>query len=285
MAEQVKTPVRSVSEPDTTPPIQTDVAGLPEDELRRYGRELGLAISPRSTRFEVLDRVRARQALLMRLERDHLLELIKWARIPVRRSESRDGLARRIAGIKQVNFDDLSDDALRTLAQLRDMSVDPDDSRDHLIRRLKKAEPMSDWIKRKRNALVGKVLAQVFEESPDNHEDEYRFLPEDKGAHPATLEREIAHRGIVSGLASRLRGAADDYVAAKLDEIEARIDRKLDEIDRRLSDWRDQEVANRLRIIRITLIASVLVAVLSLAYKASSSYWTNDAPSETTARE
>jgi hypothetical protein len=59
---------------------------------------------------------------------------------------------------------------------------------------------------------------------------------------------------------------ADDYVRQKLDEIEARIDKKLDEIDHRLGEWRDKEIANRLRIIKITLVASVVVAVLSLGY-------------------
>ena len=49
-------------------------------------------------------------------------------------------------------------------------------------------------------------------------------------------------------------------------EIEARIDRKLDEIDRRLGEWRDREITNRLKIIKITLIASVFVLLLSLGY-------------------
>ena len=63
-----------------------------------------------------------------------------------------------------------------------------------------------------------------------------------------------------------MRRGADSYVNVKLDEIEARIDRKLDEIDRRLGEWRDKEVANRVRIIKITLWASVIVSVVSLIY-------------------
>ena len=42
--------------------------------------------------------------------------------------------------------------------------------------------------------------------------------------------------------------------------------RKLDEIDRRLSEWRDKEIANRIRILKITLWASVIVAGISLLY-------------------
>ena len=58
-----------------------------------------------------------------------------------------------------------------------------------------------------------------------------------------------------------------------MDEIEARIDRKLDEIDRRLSEWRDKEIANRIRILKVTLWASVIVAVCSLIYSYLKIYW------------
>jgi hypothetical protein len=67
-------------------------------------------------------------------------------------------------------------------------------------------------------------------------------------------------------LLGTLVSTADSYVNQKLDEIEARIDRKLDEIDRRLGDWRDKEIANRIRILKITLWASVIVGAVSLLY-------------------
>ena len=40
----------------------------------------------------------------------------------------------------------------------------------------------------------------------------------------------------------------------------------MDEINRRLAEWRDKEIANRIRILKITLWASVIVAVVSLIY-------------------
>jgi AAA+ ATPase superfamily predicted ATPase len=64
----------------------------------------------------------------------------------------------------------------------------------------------------------------------------------------------------------RLKRSADEYLNQKLDEIESRIDRKLDEIDRRLAEWRDKEIANRIRILKITLWASVIVGAFSLIY-------------------
>ena len=80
------------------------------------------------------------------------------------------------------------------------------------------------------------------------------------------MKQEIEEAGLIGGITNRLKKTADSYVNQKLDEIEARIDRKLDEIDRRLAEWRDKEIANRIRILKITLWASVIVGVFSLMY-------------------
>ena len=71
---------------------------------------------------------------------------------------------------------------------------------------------------------------------------------------------------MVGGIAKRIRGAADQYVEEKLDEIERRIDSKLDEIDRRLAEWRDREIKNRLKLVKITLVTAIIVAIVSLGY-------------------
>lgn len=92
-------------------------------------------------------------------------------------------------------------------------------------------------------------------------------------------EQRLATRvRVMHNMAEKLRGAADNYIAAKLDEIEARVDAKLDHIERRidekivalheqLTDLRDRELRHRLRLLKITLIFTVLVALLSLGYK------------------
>jgi hypothetical protein len=83
---------------------------------------------------------------------------------------------------------------------------------------------------------------------------------------PGTIKDEIEESGLFGGIAGRIKKSADAYVNQKLDEIESRIDRKLDEIDRRLAEWRDKEIANRIRILKITLWASVIVGLFSLIY-------------------
>lgn len=96
--------------------------------------------------------------------------------------------------------------------------------------------------------------------------------------------REMHQRvNVLHNVAEKLRGAADSYIAAKLDEIEARVDEKLDNIERRidekivelheqLAEMRDRELRHRLRLLKITLIFMVIVALLSLGYKVVSSY-------------
>lgn len=100
----------------------------------------------------------------------------------------------------------------------------------------------------------------------------------------APADVEAKRVGVLTKIAEQLRGAADGYLAAKLDEIEARVDQKLDgiearidrkivDLNRQLADLRDQELRHRLRLLKITLIFTVLVAALSLLYKWISRYF------------
>ena len=101
--------------------------------------------------------------------------------------------------------------------------------------------------------------------------------PDPTAAPPAQTPTETRIR-VLHEVAERLRGAADSYIAAKLDELEARVDAKLDHIEQRidrkivelhqqLRELRDQEIRHRLRLLKLTLVFTVLVALLSLGYK------------------
>jgi hypothetical protein len=134
---------------------------------------------------------------------------------------------------------------------------------------------------RKRRAVLGSIVSNMIGEN--DSATEYQFLPPvegrggaaggtttttsaSAGSRDRSIKEEIEESGLFGGIASRVKKTADQYINQKLDEIESRIDRKLDEIDRRLAEWRDKEIANRLRILKITLWASVIVASLSLIY-------------------
>jgi len=233
---------------------------LPDDELVRYVSDLGLALPASVPRGELLRRIRERQELLLELDRDALLDIVIWARRPVRQSVGKEALARHISRIDRVRFDGLSQRGLEALARLRGLGTRPGEPRDELERRLRKAAGFWGRVRRARRELVAGLISRAIE---GQGSEEYRFLPEDE---TSRLREHMEDQGVMGGIARRLKGVADDYVREKLDEIEARIDRKLDEIDRRLSEWRDREVSNRLKILKITLLVSILVAVMSLGY-------------------
>ncbi len=248
---------------DKTPPALSD---LPPDELLHYGQRLGLSLSEDMATGEMLRLIRERQELLVELERDAMLDICVWARRPVRQSASKEELAREIATVTKMRFEGLSHKGLVTLARLRGVPVHDNDSDAVIAGRLQATESLWDKLRRKRRAWVGSMIGKMIAGHTEPAESEYRFLPEEDGA--ARWKEQIEEAGVVGGIARRIKGVADDYVREKLDEIERRIDRKLDEIDRRLAEWRDREISNRLKIIKITLVASVLVAALSLGYSA-----------------
>ena len=254
------------------------LADMPSDQLRAYAGELGMDVPKRIARADLLRSVRARRELLVDLDHRALLDIVKWARQPVRRSDGKEQLARVIAGIDRMDFEGLSREGLVALARLRGVPVTVDLSDEDVIARLTKAEGMMHFLRRKRRRLIGWAAERIVEGGHEEADPDYQFLPEDPTSRGPRLRDEMEHRGVVAGLAGKLRGAADDYIAEKLDEIEHRIDEKLDEIDARLGEWRDREVTNRLRIIKITIAASVVVALLSLGYKYAGSRVDPDAP-------
>lgn len=251
-------------------PTTHTISELPVDELIAYGRSLGLRLDERMGQGELLRRVRERQVLLAELDRESMLAIVVWARRPVRKSVTKEQLAREISHISRMDFDDLPDEHLVTLARLRGLPVRGGEPRAVLEDRMRRCEPFWDRVRRKRRKVLGSVIGHLVDAEREEESDEYRFLPEDPSA--VSLKQRISDQGVMGGIARTLRGVADDYVAEKLDEIEARIDRKLDEIDLRLAEWRDREIANRLRIVKITLIFSILVALLSLGYHYLKSY-------------
>ncbi len=243
-------------------PSSPSLGDLPTDELASYGCELGLVVDIQTPRGELLRLIRERHELLLQLDREAMLDIAVWARLPVRRSVSKESLAGLIAGLTKNQFDGLSDRGLSALARLRGVDPVDEEPRKHIERRLRRASGIWSRIQQKRRSVVGSLVTALVEGS--GSADDYRFLPE-TGESPS-LKEQIEESGVVGGIAQKLRGAADEYVHEKLDEIERRIDRKLDEIDRRLGEWRDREISNRLKIVKITLITAIIVAALSLGY-------------------
>ena len=255
----------------SVPPRQ--LSELPKDELENLAEEFGLDATRYKTRQHMVAAIHDRRQMIAGMDRDAMLDVVKWGRRPVSINATKEQLAQEIARIRTMKFAGLSQRGLVVLCKLRGLVVSDDAPVPELVKRLKKQEGFFSRLNRKRRAFLGSVVANLIGEEESSGG--YQFLPpQQQGAGgvasppaaDATLKDEIEESGLFGGIAGRIKKSADSYVNQKLDEIEARIDRKLDEIDRRLAEWRDKEIANRIRILKITLWASVIVAIVSLIY-------------------
>lgn len=253
---------------------------LPVDELEHLAEDFGLDPSSFKTRQHLVAALDERRKAIASMDRDAMLDVVRWGRRAVAVNASREQLALEIARLKSMKFDGLSVRGLRVLGQMRGLKLGGSETPESIARMLQKQEGFLARFARRRRAFVGRMIAGMLGEAEP--EPDYQFLPPQQSggaansaaapppAKPdqrsATIADDIEESGLFGGLASRVKKTADVYLNQKLDEIEQRIDRKLDEIDRRLADWRDKEIANRVRIIKITLWASVAVAALSLLY-------------------
>jgi hypothetical protein len=244
-----------------------DFEELPVEQLRQVAIELGLPADDKAGEQQLMGAIRRRREMIQELDRGAMLEVLAWARRTAPATAGKEDLARQIAAIRKWNYHRLSHRGLVTLALLRGICVEPEDSAEKIIHALRGQGSLREHLRHKRRAWVASLIGRVI---GSHHEPDSLARTNDQAAPPPgdvkKLKAEIVQHGVVRGLASTIRNATDDYIQQKLDEIEARIDRKLDEIDRRLQEWRDREIVNRLRIIKITLVASILVAVLSFGY-------------------
>jgi len=269
-------------------PVPARVAGtvptrqlseLPRDELAHLAEEYGLDPSDYKSRQHLVAALHERRQMIAAMDREAMLDVIRWGRRPVTVNATKEQIAQEIARIKSMKFAGLSQRGLVVLARMRSVPCGEADPVPLLIRRLKRQEGLFSKLNRKRRSMLGSLVSRIVGDDAAAGAD-YQFLP-GEGAGPAgptgtatvgpaapssSIKDDIEESGLFGGITSRIKKSADAYVNQKLDEIEARIDRKLDEIDRRLAEWRDKEIANRIRILKITLWASVIVAAVSLIY-------------------
>lgn len=252
------------------------------EELLHLGMNLGLALEVDTPREEIIRRIRRRQELLLELDRNDLVTVLAWAKRPVDPKAGKDALAREITAIQRTDYEHLPLPGLATLARLRGLNVSPAERPEQLIARLRKHDGFwkrfGRWRRSATASLVMRLMNGGSKSEAPNAEDTKPSPQSPAAEGRPSLREHMEEHGVMAGLATRIRSAADDYVRQKMDEIEARIDAKLDEIDHRLAEWRDREVANRLKILRLTLIFTVLVAVLSLGYNILKSRVAVDAP-------
>ncbi len=276
--ESESTQIQRLPEPPTAaakePPRQ--LAELPRDELDNLAEDFGLDAGRYKSTQSLVAALHERRQLIASMDREALMDVVRWGRRPVTLNAPKEQIAQEIARIKSMKFAGLSHRGLIALALLRSVAIKEGDPVPVLIRKLKQKESLFAKMSRAKRAAMGSVVSKIIGE--EQNPTEYHYLPSSQNPgstgtadippprSPGTIKEEIEESGLVGGLTNRIKKSADSYLNQKLDEIESRIDRKLDEIDRRLAEWRDKEIANRIRILKITLWASVIVGVVSLIY-------------------
>ncbi len=263
-------------EPAPAKEPQRQLSDLPRDELEALAEDFGLDATRYKATQHLVAALHDRRQLIAGISREALMDIVRWGRRPVMINASKEQIAQEITRIKSMKFAGLSQGGLIALARLRGVSIKDGDPVPVLIKKLKQKESLFHKVGRARRAMLGSMVSKIIGE--DESTREYHFLPNQNSTagtgessipppRPAhSIKEEIEDAGLVGGLTNRIKKSADSYLNQKLDEIESRIDRKLDEIDRRLAEWRDKEIANRIRILKITLWASVIVGVVSLIY-------------------
>ena len=197
------------------------------------------------------------------------MDIVSWGKYQVPTRPDKLAVAQIILAHKRGHYQGLSHRGLMVLAVLRNVRFKETDSVKKLISRLHRREGLWGYVLRKRDRWLGSMLSDLLDGEPQIQGAQQGG----KSQQEATLREHIEQKGIIDGLGSGLRGAADGYLREKMEEIEARIDYKLDEIDERLAEWRNRELTNRLRMIKITLVFSVVIALLSLLYTYMIGYW------------
>lgn len=275
-----------------TPPRQ-QLGDLPIEELRMIAEEFGVDGKSENNKPDLIAAIHKRRQLIASLDRAAMIDVVHWAGKTPPVGAANEQLAIEIVQCRSMRFTGLSDRGLLAIALLRGAGLDGVKSRDELIKALKHQEGLFSKLKRKTRGWVGKRIqgiigdetttAPVGTPTPASPSNSGAPRPAE-GPRQQALREEIEEAGFFGGIANRVKRQADSYVNQKLDEIEARIDRKLDEIDRRLAEWRDKEIANRIRILKITLWVSVVVAVISLIYsyvQVETKRWRNPLPERT----
>src|SRR5688500_14875559 len=108
-----------------TPPVQTAVvtsaapsrqlSELPKDELENLAEEYGLDPTQFKTRQHLVVAIHDRRQLIASMDREAMLDVVKWGRRPVTMNASREQLAQEIARIRSMRFSGLTQRGLVVL--------------------------------------------------------------------------------------------------------------------------------------------------------------------------
>src|SRR5882724_4642522 len=148
---------------------------LPKDELKTLAEEFGIDPSRLQSPQHLVAALHERRQLIASMDREALLDIIKWARRPVPLNASKEQLAQEIVRIRSMRFDGLSQRGLVALARLRSISVIEHDAVPILVKKLRKQEGFFARLNRRRRSMLGTLVSNIIGE--DEKSSDYQFLP------------------------------------------------------------------------------------------------------------
>ncbi len=224
--------------PPTTPSVipspARQLADLPREELDHLAEDFGLDPTRFKTRQHLVAALHDRRQMIAGLDREAMLDVIRWGRRPIALNASNEQMAQEIVRITSMRFHGLSQRGLVVLARMRGVAAQNDEPIPELVRMLKKQEGFFEKLARKRRAMMGSIVANMLGEAdPDGGGDEYKYLPQGQApaersatttsnprpstAPPppqssASLKRDIEESGLFGGISNRIKKTADNYL-------------------------------------------------------------------------
>ncbi len=191
--------------------------------LIRQANRLGMVIREGWSDEELTKRLALRREQIESLDWGGLMDIMTWAKHPVPTRPNKLAVAQIILAHNRGHYQGLSHKGLVSLAILRNVKIKNKDSARKIMSRLRRSEGIWGYVLRKRDKWVGSVLSNLVDaepqiKGPDGSANQLEDL---------TLQEHIEQKGLIEGLGSGLRGAADGYIGEKMQEIEDRIDYKL----------------------------------------------------------
>src|SRR5256714_7274692 len=100
---------------------------MPKDELEHMAAEYDLEPSRFKSRQHLVTAIHERRQMIAAMDREAMLDVIKWGRRPVTVNASKEQIAQEIARIKSMKFTGLSQRGLVALAKMRGLTALGDD--------------------------------------------------------------------------------------------------------------------------------------------------------------
>src|SRR4051794_36633218 len=148
--------------PTSSPSRQ--LADLPRDELNALAEEFGLDATRYPSRQHLVAAIHERRQLIAAMDREAMLDVVRWGRRPVLPSATKEQLALEIARIRSMRFAGLSQRGLVVLGRMRSADIVGDEPVPILVRKLKKQEGFFSRMNRKRRSMIGSIVSNMLGE-------------------------------------------------------------------------------------------------------------------------